>query len=233
MSSFRNTAAGIGFSLLTGCVDACSSAENKPEMETVRETISAEDPGSEEGRTKLIVDQMEEQVEGQVGGRIAEILEEARKATLAAQTDPMAREYFGDSCSDSFHNVAEGAYAEPIPNKTAGYSIQELTAATISSELPMASTVWGEYQDNQWIGGFSVVSYCLPSGAEKLAGKDAIKAIGQELAKTGFQKEIDLSPALNDELIVQNTSTMEKRDLDDGSTVGYNMDSRVTVFMKK
>lgn len=233
MSSFRNTAAGIGLSLLTGCVDACNSSENKPEMATVRDTLSAEDPGSEEGRNKLIVDQMEEQVEGQVGGRIAEILEEARKATLAAQTDPIAREYFGDSCIASFHNVADGAYAGPIPNKTAGYSIQELRAATISAELPMASTVWGEYQDNQWVGGFSVVSYCLPSGAEKMAGEDTIRAIKQEFAKTGFQKEIDLSAVLNDELIVQNTSTMEKRDLEDGSTVGYNMDSRVTVFMKK
>ena len=245
MSSFRNAAAGVGLSFLSGCMDACSPETVKPEMEIVKEAISVKDPGSEEGRNKLIVDQMEGQVEDQVGGRmegqvedqvggrIDEILEVLRKTIAADQTDPRAREFFGSSCAASFHNVDGFAYEKPSANKVDGYSIQELTSVVVENEFPRVTTVWGEYQNENWAGGFNVLSICIPSGLEKVAGKEAIKEMEEEFLRNGFKKDLDLSTVLNDDLIIKNTKVMPKKDLATGETTQYNMDSRVTVFMKK
>lgn len=234
--SLRNTAAGIGLSFLSGCMDASSSSENKPEMETVRDTLTAQDPGSEEGRNKLVVDEMEEQLERQVGGRIDELLEGLRSELAIAATNQAnteAHEYFGSSCTTSFHSVEGVAFEESIPNKIDNYSIQELTAVQVASELPTITTVWGEYQNEQWVGGFNVVSACLPSGAETVLGKSAMEGLRANLATSGFNEKLDLSSVLNDDLIIQSTKVTEKNNLEDGSTVGYRMDSHVTVFMKK
>lgn len=212
--SIRNGALALGLSLLPACNNGCETKEERPETSKIVENITARDQGSQEANKAWAVNEESKLISRQLVERIGEILENQRKAKQAIQSDPAAREFFGSSCASTLYGVEAGAYQEIAPNPNGGYSIQELTSVGMDNvAIPFATSVWGEYKDSQWLGGFSVNSLCIPSGAGEQA-----TAIEKKLREAGLSKELDLSGVLDVNEMARSIESQRKNNLANGET---------------